>query len=88
MHHRINEHEIDYISTDDYHKVLELNWYYKNDEFVFDFSQIILETNKLAPTKRSVLKATGMFFDPLGLALPIIVQLKLMFQKVCIAKFS
>ena len=88
MHHRINEHEIDYISTDDYHKVLELNWDYKNDEFVFDFSQIILEANKLAPTKRSVLKATGMFFDPLGLALPIIVQLKLMFQKVCIAKFS
>ena len=88
MHHRINEHEIDYISTDDYHKVLELNWDYKNDEFVFDFSQIILEANKLAPTKRSVLKATGMFFDPLGLVLPIIVQLKLMFQKVCIAKFS
>ena len=88
MHHRINGHEIDYISTDDYHKVLELNWDYKNDEFVFDFSQIILEANKLAPTKRSVLKATGMFFDPLGLVLPIIVQLKLMFQKVSIAKFS
>ena len=68
--------------------MLELNWDYKNDEFVFDFSQIILEANKLAPTKRSVLKATGMFFDPLGLVFPIIVQLKLMFQKVCIAKFS
>ena len=55
---------------------------------VFDFSQIILEANKLTPIKRSVLKITGMFFNPLGLTLPIIVQSKLMFQRVCIAKFS
>ena len=88
MQHRTNEHEIDYKLTDDYQKVLGLNWDYKNDEFVFDFSQIILEANKLAPIKRSVLKITGMFFNPLGLTLPIIVQSKLMFQRVCIAKFS
>ena len=88
LQHRTNEHEIDYKLTDDYQKVLGLNWDYKNDEFVFDFSQIILEANKLAPIKRSVLKITGMFFNPLGLILPIIVQSKLMFQRVCIAKFS
>ena len=82
LQHRINEHEIDYKPTDDYHKVLGLNWDYKNDEFIFEFSQIILEANKLAPTKRSVL------FDPLRLILPIIIQSKLMFQRVCIAKFS
>ena len=29
-----------------------------------------------------------MFFDPLGLILPIIIQSKLIFQKVCVAKFS
>ena len=82
LQHRINEHEIDYKPTDGYHKVLGLNWDYKNDEFIFEFSQIILEANKLAPTKRSVL------FDPLRLILPIIIQSKLMFQRVCIAKFS
>ena len=66
--------------------MLGRNWDYKDDEFIFDFSQIILEVNKLVPTKRSVLKITGMFFDPLGLILPIIIQSKPMFQKVCIAK--
>ena len=35
-----------------------------------------------------MLKITGMCFDPLGRLLPIIVQSKLMFQRVCIAKFS
>ena len=88
MQHRINEHEIDYKPTDAYHEVLGLNWDYKNDEFIFDFSHIILETNKLAPTKRNLLKITGMLFDHLGLILPIISQSKLMFQIVCIAKFS
>ena len=82
LQHRINEHEIDYKPTDGYYKVLGLNWDYKNDEFIFEFSQIILEANKLAPTKRSVL------FDPLRLILPIIIQSKLMFQRLCIAKFS
>ena len=82
LQHRINEHEIDYKPTDGYYKVLGLNWDYKNDEFIFEFSQIILEANKLAPTKRSVL------FDLLRLILPIIIQSKLMFQRVCIAKFS
>ena len=88
LQHRINEHKIDYKPTDDYLEVLGLNWDYKNDEFIFEFSQIILEANKLAPTKRSVLKITGMFFDPLGLILPIMIQSKLMFQRVCVAKFS
>ena len=88
LHHRINKHEIDYKPTNDYHKVLGLNWDYKNNEFIFDFSQVILEANQLAPTKRSVLKITGMFFDPLGLILPIIIQSKLIFQRLCVAKFS
>ena len=87
LQHRINDQEIDYKPTDDYHKVLGLNWDYKNNELIFDVTQIILEANKLAPTKRSVLKITGMFFGPLGLILPIIIHSKLMFQRVCIAKF-
>ena len=69
-------------------KVLGLNWDYKNNEFIFDFSQVILEANQLAPTKRSVLKTAGMFFDPLGLILPIIIQSKLIFQRLCVAEFS
>ena len=43
LQHLINEDEIDYKPTHDYHKVLGLNWDYKNDEFIFDFSQIILK---------------------------------------------
>ena len=88
LQHRINEHEINYKPTNDYHKVLGLNWDYENDEFIFEFSKIVLEANKLVPTKRSVLKITGMFFDPLGLRLPIIIPSKFIFQKACVAKFS
>ena len=68
--------------------MLVLNWDYKNDKSIFDFSQIVLKANILAPTKRNVLKIIGMFFDPLRLILPIIIQSKLMFQRVCIAKSS
>ena len=39
LQHDINEHEIDFKPTGDYHKVLRLNWDYKIDEFSFDFSQ-------------------------------------------------
>ena len=82
MQHRSNEHKIDYKPTDDYHKVLGLSWDYKNNKFIFDFSHIKLEANRLAPTKRNVVKITGMFFDPFGLILPIRIQLKLMFQSI------
>ena len=82
MQHHINEHKIDYKPTDDYHKVLERSWDYKNNKFIFDFSHIKLEAYKLAPIKRNVFKITGMFFDHFGLILPIRIQLKLMFQSI------
>ena len=61
LQYRINEHESNIKPTDVYHKVLRLNWDYKNYEFIFAFSLIILGGNKLGPAKRNVLKITGCF---------------------------
>ena len=65
LQHHINEHEIDYKPRDGYKKVLGINWNYKNEIFIFDFSQIMLEANKLGQTKRNMFKITGKFFDSL-----------------------
>ena len=50
--------------------MLRLNCNNKNDDLIFDFTQInvpILEANTSVPSKRKVLRITGMFFDTLGL---------------------
>ena len=42
----------------------------------------------LKPTKRNVLKTAGMFYDLLGLLIPITVQCKILFQEICKQKYA
>ena len=37
----------------------------------------------MEPTRRSLLKITSSFFDPLGILSPVLVQMKLLFQMLC-----
>ena len=64
------------------HKVLGLNWNCVSDEFIFRFEAILKLTESLEPTRRSLLKVTSSFFDPLGILSPVLVQMKL-FQLLC-----
>ena len=52
------------------------------NKFIFNFGKIINTVNSLNCTKRNVLKITDMFYDPIGMLCPIVLQLKL-FTKIC-----
>ena len=69
-----------------YRKVLGVNWNTATDKFVFEFNDIINIASKLNVTKRNILKVSTMFFDPLGLICPILLQPKLLFRNIAIQK--
>ena len=53
---------------------------------MFTFDEIVSFSSTLTVTKRNILKITNMFFDPLGFLCPIVLQAKLIFNKICILK--
>ena len=67
-------------------KVLGINWDTDGDNLCFDLEDTISYSNGLPPTKRSVLKLSAKIFDPLGFLSPFIIQLKMLFQRLCIDK--
>ena len=69
-------------------KVLGLNWSTKNDEFIYDMKGIVDLAEELKPTKRNILKISAMFYDPLRWIAPIILQSKLIFHEICVAKYD
>ena len=68
-------------------KVLGTNWNYVDDEFLFKFQTHVESARGLSPTKRNVLRVTAGFYDPMGLISPIIVQLKILLQDICKARY-
>ena len=66
-------------------KVLGIVWHKINDTFNFNF-QSLKQLVHEHPTKRQLIKFIASIYDPLGLLNPFIVKLKILFQKVCVAK--
>ncbi|GBM08426.1 hypothetical protein AVEN_240591-1, partial [Araneus ventricosus] len=62
-------------------KVLGLIWDNKNDTLKIALNQMQQLSDKIA-TKRVVLSACGMLFDPLGLLTPFTVRIKLLMQQL------
>ena len=58
-----------------------------DDEFLFKFQTHVESARGLSPTKRNVLRVTAGFYDPMGLISPIIVQLKILLQDICKARY-
>ena len=69
-------------------KILGVLWDEINDTLIFDFFEICKLSKTLLPTKRNILKILAMFFDPIGVLQPLIINLKILFQKVCKEKFD
>ena len=65
-------------------KILGVEWNVSKDEFIFTFSDIIETAESLPVTKRNILKISAMFFDPLGLICPLVLQVKLLFKEAYI----
>ena len=69
-------------------KILGRIWNETNDFIVFNFKEICDFSKTLKATKRNVLKVLAMFYDPIGFLQPIIINLKIIFQKLCELKLS
>ena len=67
-------------------KVLGMNWNTFTDEIFFNFSDLCSFANTLPLTKRSVLKVTAKIFDPMGFLTPLTIEMKILFQELCINK--
>ena len=57
-------------------KVLGIIWNNKEDNLIISFEDKINEALDKKVTKRSILETVAGFFDPLGSAQPLIIQLK------------
>ena len=65
-------------------KLLGVAWDSSSDDFTFDYTELVKYVESLTLTKRSLLKFTAKLFDPLGFLSPYVIQLKLLFQKLCL----
>ena len=69
-------------------KILGALWDEIDDTFIFDFKEIAELSEILSVTKRNILKILAMFFDPIGILQPLVINFKILFQKVCKKKFD
>ena len=75
-------------SSSKYRKVLGINRDINTDCFVFQFENIVEVANKLQVTKRNILKISAMFFNPLGVVYPIVLNARVLFQETYKQKLS
>ena len=59
-----------------------------NQTFAFDFKNLNTLAIDLKPTKQNILRIRTIFYDPIGLIYPIILQLRLIFHKICAGKYD
>ena len=69
-------------------KVLGVTWNSSLDVFTFEFDELIEFANSLLVNKCSILKLAAKIFDPLGLISPFVIQLKMLFQILCIQQVN
>ena len=69
-------------------KILGVNWDNETDKLLFDLSSIVGFANALPPTKRSVLKIAAKIFDPFGHLSVFTINIKTIFQQLCIQKLG
>ena len=65
-----------------------MNWDIVRDKFQFLFDEICEFAMKLPFTKRNVLRISAMFFDPLGVISPLVLQTRLLFKNICNEKLD
>ena len=69
-------------------KVLGVNWNISHNELELEISGLAKLASQLLATKQNILKITAMFYDPLGLVWPIVLQSKLIYQSLCKEKIN
>ena len=77
-----------FIKDNEIRKVLGINWNISRDELEPEFSDLAKLALQLPGTKRNILKITAMFYNPLRLVSPIVLQAKLIYQSLCKEKIN
>ena len=81
-------HSLGLPSSDDSSKILGVQWLSESDKLYFECPQVVQLARKLPPTKRSLLKLAVKIFDPLGCLCVYTINLKALFQQLCIDKIG
>ena len=68
--------------------MLGVPWNTSLDVLTFEFDKLIEFANSLMVNKCSILKLAAKIFDPLGLISPCVIQLKMLFQTLCIQQLD
>ena len=71
--------EMNNVSSIKNHKVLGLYWDHKKDIINLKINEVFKEV--IIPTKRNILSVIASVYDPLGYLQPILIKLKILFQK-------
>ena len=64
-------------------QVLGIDWDIKNDQLLFDVSEVACLMKEMDQTKRNVISLATRFYDPLDVISPVTVRFKQLFQKLC-----
>ena len=69
-------------------KILGINWDAIQEEFPLDLSDLMKYAESLPVTKRAVLKMSAKIFDPVGLLTPFTINVKILFQSLCVERVN
>ena len=69
-------------------RVLGVKWNTSEDQLGYTFESIIRVAENTEPTKRSLVSATGKFYDPIGFISPVVIKFKVYMQALCEAKIG
>ena len=77
-----------FMKDNEIRKVLGINSNISCDKRELEFSDLAKLAVQLPATKQNILKITGMFYEPLGLVSPVVLQSKLIYQSLCKDKIN
>ena len=60
-----------------------MNWDIVKDKFQFSFDEICEFAIKLLFTQRNTLRISAIFYDPLEVISPLVLQTSLLFKNIC-----
>ena len=72
------------VSQDVGAKVLGIRWNEDEDYLIMGVKEVSELAKDLKPTKRNVMKVIASIYDPVGFLAPVLVDLKLLFQDICL----
>ena len=67
-------------------KVLGVSWNHDTDQLCYNLHPVVELSHSLTPTKRSLLKIAAKIFDPMGCLSLFTINLKALFQELCLSK--